>query len=249
MADDVECRDVECGGVGARLVVPAYFGPDERGVWSQLFQAGSRAGYVVINSADGPGSCPVPGLAEIVAAARQVGQHVVGYVWTDYGRRPSGSVLADIERYADWYDVNSIFLDGIQAEAEHATGYRRYIEAIRARGGLAVLNPGVVPDPIYFQMGDAVVTYEGCASDYRNGCPWPPHMRDVPSRQVIHLVYAAAAEDVDVVLRLASERGAQRVYVTDGVPPNPWSGLPSYWAAVLTALAEGGSRWVREGQK
>lgn len=223
---------------GVRLVVPAYFGPAEPGVWSRLLQAGPLVSHVVINSADGPGPCPVPGLAEVVTAARHARQHVVGYVWADYGRRPSRSVLADIERYADWYGVDSIFLDGVPADRRHATRYRRHAEHIRARGGVTVLNPGVVPDPVYFQIGDAVVTFEGCAADYRGGRRLNFPLLDVPPRQVVHLVYAAAAEDLDVVLRLAGERGAQHVYVTDGVPPNPWSGLPSYWAAELAAIRQ-----------
>jgi hypothetical protein len=41
---------------------------------------------------------------------------------------------------------------------------------------------------------------------------------------------------VAAVVSMAAWRGADLVYVTDGVPPEPWGGLPAYWDREVEAV-------------
>ncbi|WP_236652438.1 spherulation-specific family 4 protein [Streptacidiphilus neutrinimicus] len=190
-----------------RPLVPAYFHPSaDPASWAVLRAAAPRLAAVVVNPASGPGPAPDP------AYARERGEltptRVLGYVDTDYGRRPHAEVVAEIAAYRDWYGVDGVFLDQTPDGSQALPHYVRLAVAARSLGAAyVVLNPGLPPHPAYLDLADLVVTFEG---------PWSAYGDRAPDAGT-HLVYAAPP--------YAPVHG----YATAGELPNPW--------AVLGALA------------
>jgi len=232
-------RDDPAGrsGHGPFLTVPAYFLPEARDCWARLVAAGPAVGSVILNRKNGPGSGPAVEYRGIVAACLEVGQDVLGYVWTDYGARDWGRVLGDIDRYRTFYGVRQIFLDGASAHLSRLPVYRGYFAAIGESGGSTVLNPGIVPPSAYGECADAIVVFEGTASVYLTH-GWRTSMHQIPVA-TWHLVYDAPPAIVADVLRLAGLRGASGIYVTDRGLPNPWDTLPSYWEDEVNMIRSG----------
>ena len=89
-------------------LIPAYLSPPEI---VAAVKGSIRARVIVVNPHNGPGAEQDDRYRSAVRTAQRVGARVLGYVHTDYGARPAGEVAADIDRYAQWYGVDGIFLD------------------------------------------------------------------------------------------------------------------------------------------
>jgi hypothetical protein len=187
----------------SRALVPAYFHPEtDPASWAALRAAAPRLTAVVINPASGPGPAPDPAYAEARAGLART--RVLGYVDTDYGRRPHAEVVAEIAAYRDWYAVDGVFLDQTPDGSDALPHYIRLTIAARSLGASYIaLNPGLPPHPAYLDLADLVVTFEGPWSAYGDRAPDPG----------THLVHTAPSG--------ATVHG----YVTPGLLPNPWAVL------------------------
>lgn len=225
------------GGIGSclHLVVPAYFDPDSTRGWQQVAATAPAVRWVIMNPDNGPGSSREARYVRAVARARRSGEHVLGYVLTGYGKRAQARVLADVARYRRWYGVTDVFFDEAPTGGSFLAEYRRYVSAVHARGGTAVLNPGTVPDPRYFAFADAVVTFESRAARYRSASPPPSPPAAVPAGKIWNIVTAVPGSALGAVLRLAAGRRASVVYVTDAGRPDPYDRLPGYWPREVRA--------------
>ena len=223
-------------GAGEELhvAVPGYVDPGNAAYWDAVVAAVPTVRDVVVNPDSGPGAAPVGPYADLVQVLRQAGARVVGYVATGYGARDPAAVTADIARWREWYGVTDVFLDEAPAVPEAIPTYAGYTAAIRDAGGVAVLNPGVVPDPGYFGIADAIVTFEDPASAYLGVEP-PGWVRDDERAEVWHIVIDTPGAQLDAVVDRARQQGADEVYVTDDVDPNPYDSIPTYWSAELEA--------------
>ena len=129
----------------------------------------------------GPGIAPVPAWEKIIDSCAGYGRaHVLGYVWTDYGRGGPGS-LAPIEAQARaWYTlypghIDGIFFDGVSDAVpgigssnryfyRSLAGYVHHSEGMVAQ---VVLNFGTNPaagwmfDAAPVLNANVIVTFEG----------------------------------------------------------------------------------------
>lgn len=217
-----------------RQLVPAYFAPGTPGGWDALL-AGTPPGVatVIVNPANGPGTAPDPRYAEVLDAVRKKDIEVVGYVHTRFGTRPAAEVTADMERYREWYGIEGIFMDEASSLAADVPYYRDLAARV---DGTAILNPGRVPDEAYAEVADIVVSFEGPRTAYADAT-FPEWTTEHDARRFAHLVYEAAGVAPGTVERLAAERHAANVYVTDDTGANPWDTLPAFNAAAAEALA------------
>ena len=206
-------------------LIPAYLTP--RAIVDAV-DGSSRPRLIVVNPQSGPGADEHPDYRRAVRTAQRAGARVLGYVPTDYASRPISDVMADVDRYAEWYGVDGVFLD----EASHLSAQLPYYAAlsrhIRAPGRrLVVLNPGVVPAQGYFGLADVVVTFEGPYENYAGAVErMPDWVRAQPPDRVAHLVYGASREQALSAVRNLD--GAGYLYVTSGSMPDPWRALPAY---------------------
>lgn len=222
----------------AGVIVPAYFYPAGRGRddWARLADsARSVPMRVILNPASGPGRHRDPRYIEVLAPIREAGARVLGYVDSDYARRPMAAVEEDLRAFRRLYPIDGFFIDQMAnapADVAYYLSIRRLVREIDPR--LEVVgNPGTSTLVDYLETADTLVTFEGSARgfagyDPASAMPWAI---GVPSRRFAAIVYDAADAPArrDALAR-ASRSGAGSVYVTDQKLPNPYLGLPPYWS-------------------
>ena len=213
------------------VVIPAYVPPEQAPYWTTVVAGAPTVRDVILNPDDGPGGTESPGYADLVEQLRRAGIRVLGYVATGRGDRAHDAVMSEVRHWQQWYGVTSIFFDEASSRAKELSTYRRYVAAVHDAGGVAVLNPGVVPDRGYFGIADSIVTFEDTADRYLAQRDQPSWLRAEPAEKVWHIVIATPEDRLDDVLARARADGAGNVYVTDDDEPNPYDRLPAYWPA------------------
>ncbi len=149
------------------LLVPAYFYPSfepAQSYWNELTAAAAAGVRVtaIMNPDNGPGTLPNSDYASAITGFRLAGGKVLGYVYTCYGggtcvsglpsTRSAADVLADAQRYADWYKVDGIFLDEMSNQLTALPFYQTVAQGLRAArpGGLTAVAS--VPEPSMLSM-------------------------------------------------------------------------------------------------
>ena len=201
----------------------------------------------VMNPNSGPGDAVRADYVAQIKVIKAQGVVVLGYVPTNYGKRPFTEVQSEVERYYKWYGVNGIFFDEVSNDDANLPYYVRCCRAARAAHPKAhlVINPGTPVTKGYMSVADIVVTFEGNYDTYVKREADPAWVKQFPAKRFWHLVYAAPdVAAMQNAVRLSKTRNAGWVYVTPDTLPNPWDTLPEdpYWSAELTALTAPANR-------
>lgn len=223
-----------------RLIVPAYFYPGGKGLadWDRLGRAASKVQVVIIaNPGSGPGQDVNGDYRAAIRAAVRSGAKVIGYVNTDYGKRPASVVEEDIARWVQFYpDLGGFFFDAqaSQGSASHLEYYSKIREYARRQlpSPLIVSNPGTVCDREFVERDQTNVTvlFEN-SKDFDRFEP-PVWAADFDPDRFAALPYAIADEkEMQNCLQGAVLKGFGYLFVTSRPGPDPWSGLPDYWEA------------------
>jgi hypothetical protein len=209
------------------LAVPAYAHPAvDPDLWERLAQASGVVRFVVVNVHSGPGELLDPAYPAVIERLRDARIRMVGYVDTDYGRRPVQDVVADARTWVLRYGVHGVFLDQASGDLEQLEYYAACALGARACGAqFVVLNPGADCHPGYADIANVTVTFEGRWADYWRYRPaaWT---RLLPASRFCHLVYDAPAERLALGPALARQRHASTAFFTSGTGANPWDRLP-----------------------
>ncbi|MDT7833598.1 spherulation-specific family 4 protein [Aquabacterium sp. OR-4] len=243
------------------LLVPAYFyppvwDPAQRNMWREMQQALSQGVAVtaILNPGSGPGTAQDPNYLSAVNDFRAAGGRVLGYVYTCYGtdqcavageQRSAATVLAQAERYAEFYPVDGIFLDEMGGDAALAY-YSTVSQALRSAhpDWQLVGNPGAPVPAASAALVDTVMSFEQGRGDYSNTAPAEPWMLSAAPARQAHIHYnVASADQMRGLLAQAVARRAGYIYITDdrylpgsAVDTNPFDVLPSYWAEEVQAI-------------
>lgn len=226
-----------------RLLVPAYFYPGGTGrqEWNRLIASAGQASIVAIaNPASGPGERADPNYRDVIERAVSAGIQVIGYVDTDYGRRPRAQVEAEVQRWVSLYPkIQGIFFDQQPSDGEKVPYYRALRNVVKARipQGLIVTNPGTVCVEEYLSHDatDVVCLFENREGFTQFKRPaWAS--RYSRSRFAILAYRVPEPERMKEYLRRAARHGIGYVYITDDDGANPWDRLPTYWHEELEAL-------------
>jgi hypothetical protein len=210
-----------------QLIVPAYFHPAVcPHEWEMLAERADHVRLIVLNTDSGPGAEPDPAFTPALGRLHSAGVAVAGYVDTNYTERSAGEVLADIERYIDWYDVSGVFFDRVSSTTESLDHYAYLTRRARETGAKVVaFNHGAHPVEAYAEHGDLLGTFEGPWRDYVDFAV-PRWTKSWPAEQFFHLVYSVPVPSFGDAFLLATRRRAGCVYVTDHGGDNPWDRLP-----------------------
>ncbi len=226
-----------------RALVPAYFYPGGEGLedWNQLIEAGSRIPIVaVVNPATGPGPSANPDYAEVIRRAKAAGVTTLGYVNTDYAKRPRQQIEADVEKWLQFYpEIGGIFFDAQPSEAQHADLYASMRALVKAKrpDSLIITNPGIVCAEPYLEKPatDVAILFEN--QQGFNDFALPSWAGRYQASRIAAIPYALETpEQMKEAVRQAVLKGIGYLYVTDGTGPNPWGHLPRYWKEEVDAL-------------
>lgn len=220
------------------IAVPAYVDPKNTDYWQALIDGAPQVGNVIVNPNSGPGASKSDRHVELIRNLQDAGIRVLGYVMTGWGDRDPEAVAMEVDRWREWYGVDNIFLDEAASEPGEIDTYADYTAKVHESGGIAVLNPGIVPDRGYFEFADAVVTFEDPFNAYFTAKEPPEWLATYNDTEVWHIVSGAPQDRLGDVLSRAREQGAEHIYVTNDEEPNPYDSLPEYWPATLNSVEE-----------
>ncbi|WP_284619212.1 spherulation-specific family 4 protein [Aquabacterium humicola] len=250
-----------CSAHAVGLLVPAYFYPSfdpAQSQWDEMTAALAQGASItaIMNVNNGPGGAPNSDYLAAVQSFRAAGGRVLGYVYTCYGNhqcaaglpatRSVDDVLADVQRYAQWYPVDGIFLDEMSNQTAALPFYQQVSHAVRGAHPDWQLfgNPGTAAPADYLAFIDTIVTVERGTGSY-DGIATEPWMHTAPASRQAHLHYNVSdTSSMLMLLAEAVQRHAGYVYITNdrytpGNPaePNPWDTLPGYWSEEVAAVA------------
>jgi hypothetical protein len=213
--------------VRPQLIVPAYFHPATHpGEWTWLAARAAQIRMIVLNLADGPGAQPDAALFPVLDRLRSAGVTVAGYVDTDYGHRPVYDAVADLTRFAGWYQVDGVFFDRAAVAAGDVGYYADLARQARDTGvRLVAFNHGSHPIEAYAEHADLLGTFEGPWTAYLE-LTVPRWVRARPAGQFFHLLHSVPVSSFEDATWLAARRNAGCAFVTDQGGENPWDRLP-----------------------
>ncbi len=213
------------------IMVPAYFPPGAK--WEAMNDAASKVPLIaIVNPNSGPGAARNTNYVAALAQLHAAGGKAIGYVSSDYTRRPMAKVQADIDQYLSWYDVDGFFIDEMtnDANTNHLDYYSTIYQYIKARNNRYSVtgNPGANTQESYLQnpTADILMIFESAGAKYANYHPaaWVPKH---PAENFAHLPYlSVGTETLTNYVSLAVARNAGWIYFSD---LKTYSRLPTYW--------------------
>jgi hypothetical protein len=225
---------VHAGSV--RMIVPAYWDPDQQ--WQRIIADAPTVGMIIFNPNSGPGTATNPAYTAAIAQAQAAGIIVLGYVSTQYGQRAEADIDADVNGYYQYYSPSGIYFaegptadtcDTLQAE------YQRLTTLAHSHDAKAYLAIGTRFCPTFITFSDLMVEFAETLSTYQNYTS-PSWMPGGSPERFCHFVSEVPDGEASHVLSMAVGFGAGWVFATDGMLPNPWGALPSYYDQEVAAI-------------
>ena len=226
------------------IVVPAYFYPSGGSPWIKLNAAASKVPITAImNPGNGPGNSVDSNYVSAVNSLRAAGGHVIGYVYSSYGARAQQQVIADIDKYDTWYNIEGIFVDemantGPASRLDYYRNIYNHVKSIDPNWSV-MGNPGTTTIESYltWPTTDRLMVFENVGTAYPSYTPSSWNFNYDASR-FVHLVHTEpSSAQMLTDLSLAMQKHAGSIYITDDVLANPWDTVPTYWNAMVDAVA------------
>ncbi|KAI1875087.1 uncharacterized protein JN550_002516 [Neoarthrinium moseri] len=264
------------GPKGQQIAVASYISPlADPDAWTRLIgYPKEKVPILVANVVNGPDVTVDEPWKKVIDAASASGKTVIGYVRTGYlglsqqqfttrlGSLDLADWTAQIERDVDaWYElygssIGGIFFDEGWPECGPDNVYAnlyKYINDYTKRahpGAFTVLNPGSPMAHCYEDTMDTLLTFELSYEAYTQSYVPNDWVAKDP-RKIWHIIYNVPESGIEEVAKLAHERGAGLIQITDDIMPNPYDNLPndSYMQRHMNAveggvpLNEGASAW------
>jgi hypothetical protein len=226
-----------------KILMPLYSYPNwyepESYIWSKIAESARQVPITaIINPNNGPGNAPPNRDYERgIKDLKSGGVTILGYVHTNYGKRNIAEVKADIDVYANHFQLDGIFLDEAASGIDEVDYYQEIYRYIKTKLQLnqVILNQGTYPDEGYLikSAGDNLVIFENYSPiwDEYQPLPYTNNHNSEHFSTLIHTVPDAATMKNHIDKAVA--RNIQYIYITDDSPDNPdhdpWNSLPSFW--------------------
>lgn len=217
------------------IIIPLYVDPGKE--WRSIVQAKNSHPevpiLVVINPHNGPGPSQEIEYAKGISFLQSADISVLGYVHTNFAARSSADVMAEIDRYKEWYSVNGIFFDQMSNIVGNEGYYNILDDYSKSQGlGLTVGNAGIDIPVGYFDAVDIVMLHDNFGlPDSMTVERWATNY----DRSNISIVSYGVYPPNQAFVRDASEHIGY-IYMTDDVLPNPWDSLPTYFRGLVAML-------------
>jgi len=224
------------------ILLPAYFYPSSdpnQSFWDEMTAAAGQVDITAIMNPDsGPGLSVNSDYTTAVDAFRAAGGKVVGYAHTSYGARSQAEVLSEVASYANFYNIDGIFLDEMSNKSVDLAYYHSLYSSIKLTNPRYRIfgNPGTNTLESYLTVADVLVTFEN-QTGYDTYTPdaWT---NNYTADHFAHLLYNVKDETAMLAnVALAADRNVGYLYITNDTLPNPWDTLPHYWNAEVPAVS------------
>jgi hypothetical protein len=229
--------------VQMRLWVPAYYYPFGAGLrdWNRLIASAKAVPIVaIVNPASGPGDHVDTNFAAIIPRARKAGVTLVGYIGTQYTRKPLANVKREVDTFLRFYpEIQGFHFDEQSSDARGVDYYAELYHYVHKciPEALVLTNPGSSCEPEYAARpaSDAICLFEG-EKGFDEFRP-PAWVSRFPGATVCAVAHNVGTE---AQMRRSVSRAADlkigNLFITDDVVPNPYDCLPSYWDAEVEAV-------------
>ncbi|MDG6995698.1 MAG: spherulation-specific family 4 protein [Nitrososphaerota archaeon] len=218
------------------VIVPLYSSPGV--TWVRVAKAKlanpSVPFIAIVNPSNGPGSAFDARHAKGISQLQSAGIMVLGYVYTNYGKRLPSRALSEINSYVSWYRVDGILFD----EMSNLAGYEAYYSFLSGNAKslgckFIVGNPGTMTLPSYLETVDNLVIYEN------RGLPSPGSLRALTmGYDKNHFSYVSHGVSQLDSLAVARTSGfVSYLYITGGAHAQAYSSLPEYFEVLVSWLA------------
>ena len=238
------CTLTKADAMRPDIVVPAYFYPSLGSDWDDLAIAAEKVSITaILNPNSGPGIRSDANYVRAIDKLRGSGGRVIGYVPTGYGNREIDDVVADINAYHDFYQIDGIFVDEVNNVGAQGvlTYYRTVYDHVKSLDSSWEImgNPGTNTAEAFLALPafDRLVISEEFASLYADfqASDWVAHRE---SSSFVHLIHSESdTTSMAAHLEYAVSQNAGGIYITDDSLPNPWDRLPSYWQNEVQIVA------------
>ena len=230
------------------ILIPLYNYPitwdTTQYIWDEVAAANSSVPIVaIINPNNGPdGGPPNSDYQYAMNDLRSAGVKMLGYVLTDWGNRPIEAAKADVDLYANHFNVNGIFLDEAASGTDKLGYYSELYSYIKSKPGLSqvVINPGINVAEGYVSQpaSDTAVIFEH-QTGWQTYTP-DPYVWNYPAQRFSMMAYEVPdVATMHSYVDLARARNIGYVYVTNDGGGNPWDTLPTYWGELVAYVAQG----------
>ncbi|KAL5359299.1 Spherulation-specific family 4-domain-containing protein [Aspergillus floccosus] len=236
---------------------PSYINPlADPTAWDRMINYDSdMVSVLVANVLNGPDITVNEDWAKVINRAYDSGKRILGYVRTGYlgqSQQKFETRLGSTD-LADWYElypgkIGGIFFDegwnDCGPDNLYADLYRFITDNTKRKhaNAFTVLNPGATMPQCFEHSADTLMTFEQSYDTYMNNYVPNPDWTPSDPRKLWHIIYNVPQGEAAKVAKLALERGAGLVHITDDIMPNPYDTLPNeeYMSALMGAIEGGG---------
>jgi hypothetical protein len=228
-----------------QVLMPLYIYPtvvNGQSTWQPLADAAAQVPIVaIINPNNGPGDRPNSDYLAAMKLLQKSGVKMIGYVATNYGKRPWDKVKADIDIYNKYFDIQGIFLDEAASGAKYHRHYSQIYKYIKSKTKLrqVVTNPGTHIDEKYFSQPstDLAVILESAGQEWPKYQPSSYLSKYSRHHFALMLHNVPNEQTMQQHLDLAVQRNIGYIYITnDQANSNPWDSFPIYWQAEVDSI-------------
>jgi hypothetical protein len=236
-----------------QVAIASYIHPrEDKEAWKRLkAYPANKLSILVANVVNGPDNKLNKDWEETIADARASGKTVIGYVRTGYlgvssqkfktrlGSTRLSDWVAQIEQDVDmWFKlypgkINGIFFDegwnGCGDNNLYAETYRFISDNTKTKyeGAYTVLNPGDFMPRCFENSADTLLTFESSFARYTDGINYiPNNWTATDPRKIWHIIYDVPQSKIPYIAKLARERGAGLIEITNDVMDNPYDTVP-----------------------
>ncbi len=230
-----------------KIMVPAYFDPSSSTYWDSLKVQSSKFPdriYAIANPSSGPGKSFNSAYAAVIDSMHGNSGHVIGYVWTNYGRTTINKVESLIDTWYSFYPtIDGIFFDGMASSSGKESFYQTLYNYVKQKNSAALVvgNPGTNTLETYLYYNGSRVADVLCIFETTGFNTWVPSSwcSNYSRTNFYAIPYDIPDTEWVSTVDRASSLNIGWIYVTDANTPNPYNTLPSYFDEECSYVATG----------
>lgn len=233
---------------------PEWYNSSNYRFWDNVANASSRVPItVIINPDNGPGNGPPNSDYQQGLATLRSGKNItiVGYVYTEHGRRNLEEVKADVDLYAQYFEIDGIFFDQVASGPKEFKYYKELYDYVKKSNfhvdKKVIINPGnrIYERYISSPVCDITVIFESHLTDDSidpaNSSPntllIEEYIKKYPNNTFAVLAHGVPdADTMKTLIDLAVTHNVGYIYITDDTLPNPWDQLPTFWETEINYI-------------